>query len=216
MKRRPRAPWVREMGAYLKANDPYRHLVTNSYSTTGEAAVWNLPQIDLTQTHRYGDEGSVKDIAPLILDDAREHDVYHKPHFMGEFGISWRGSDAQFDPKSVGTNLHNGLWASAFSGNAGGASIWWWDSYVHPKNLYGQFTGLAKFAATIDWPRQHFAPLTLPPLSRAGHSSETFSGLDADPHRSLGRKGSLSCRRPSRRFPDRRAAALDTVRPRQT
>ena len=69
------APWVREMAAYLKQNDPYLHLVTNSYSTVGTPAVWNLPEIDLTQTHRYGDEGTMKDIAPVILDDARLHDL---------------------------------------------------------------------------------------------------------------------------------------------
>lgn len=182
------APWVREMGAYLKANDPYKHLVTNSYSTTGEASVWNLPEIDLTQTHRYGDEGSVKDIAPIILDDARQHDIYHKPHFMGEFGISWRGDDSKFDPKAVGTNLHNGLWASAFAGNAGGASIWWWDSYVEPKNMYPQFTGLAKFAATVDWPRRHFASLTLPPPAREQSAPETFIDLVLTPTAAWGEK----------------------------
>jgi hypothetical protein len=182
------APWVREMAAYLKANDPYHHLVTNSYSTTGEAAVWNLPQIDLTQTHRYGDEGSVKDIAPIILDDARAHDLYGKPHFMGEFGISWRGDDAKFDPQSFGTNLHNGLWASALAGNAGGASIWWWDSYVHPKNMYGQFTGLAKFAAAVDWPRRHFAPRTIPAPSRTGNAPEIFRDLVLTPTAAWGEK----------------------------
>ena len=99
----------------------------------GTADVWNLPEIDLTQTHRYGDEGSMKDVAPVILTDAREHDRYPKPHLMGEFGISWRNSDAKFDPTGMATNLHNGLWAGALSGDAGGAAIWWWDNYVHPR-----------------------------------------------------------------------------------
>ena len=182
------APWVSEMATYLKANDPYRHLVTNSYSTTGNPAVWNLPQIDLTQTHRYGDEGSVKDIAPLILDDARQHDGYAKPHFLGEFGISWRGDDSKFDPRGIGTNLHNGLWASALAGNAGGASLWWWDSYVDPKNQYPRFTGLAKFAATVDWPRRRFAPLALPPPSRGPNIPETFSDLVLTPTAAWGEK----------------------------
>jgi hypothetical protein len=34
--------WYAEMASYLKANDPYRHLVTNSYSTTGDAATLSL------------------------------------------------------------------------------------------------------------------------------------------------------------------------------
>ena len=182
------APWVAEMATYLKQNDPYRHLITNSYSTTGNPAVWNLPQIDLTQTHRYGDEGSVKDITPLILDDARLHDHYGKPHFMGEFGISWRGSDSKFDPKGIGTNLHNGLWASALTGNAGGASIWWWDSYVDPQDQYPRFTGLARFAAAVDWPHRRFAPLALPPPTRGRNAPETFSDLVLTPTAAWGEK----------------------------
>ena len=181
-------PWLAEMGTFLKQTDPYHHLVTNSYPTTGTAAVWDLPQMDFTQTHRYGDEGSVKDIAPLILDDARLHDQYGKPHFMGEFGISWRGSDEKFDPSGAGTNLHNGLWASALTGNAGGASLWWWDNYVEPKNEYPRFTGLARFAAAVDWPRRHFAPLALPAPTRASNAPETFTDMVLTPTAAWGEK----------------------------
>ena len=181
-------PWLAEMGTFLKQTDPYHHLVTNSYSTTGTAAVWDLPQMDFTQTHRYGDEGSVKDITPLILDDARLHDRYGKPHFMGEFGISWRGDDSKFDPAGLGTNLHNGLWASALTGNAGGASIWWWDSYVEPKNQYPRFTGLARFAAAVDWPRRRFAPLALPAPTRGPNAPETFTDMVLTPTAAWGDK----------------------------
>ena len=181
-------PWLAEMGTFLKQTDPYHHLVTNSYSTTGTAAVWDLPQMDFTQTHRYGDEGSVKDITPLILDDARLHDRYGKPHFMGEFGISWRGDDSKFDPAGLGTNLHNGLWASALTGNAGGASIWWWDSYVEPKNQYPRFTGLARFAAAVDWPHRRFAPLALPAPTRGPNAPETFTDMVLTPTAAWGDK----------------------------
>ena len=174
-------PWLREMSGYLKAHDAYKHLVTNSYSTVGTADAWNLPDMDLTQTHRYGDEGSLKDVAPVILADARQHDAYSKPHLMGEFGISWRNSDAKFDPEGLATNLHNGLWAGALSGDVGGASIWWWDNYVHPQHLYSQLTGLAKFAATVDWPRRLFRPLDLPPPTRTSSGPETFGDLVLNP-----------------------------------
>lgn len=169
------ASWFSEMAKYLKANDPYRHLVTNSYSTTGTADVWNIPEIDLTQTHRYGDEGSVRDVAPLILSDSKDHDVYKKPHLMGEFGISWRGPDDKFDPNRTATNLHNGLWSAAFSGQPGGAAIWWWDNYVHPRNLYNRFTGFARFVAQIDWPRRAFEPITIAPPIRPATATETFT-----------------------------------------
>ena len=175
-------PWFREMATYLKANDPYRHMVTNSYSTTGPAEVWNIPEIDLTQTHRYGDEGSLPDIAPTLPADARDHDRFAKPHLVGEFGISWRGGDEKYDPSGKGTNLHNGLWASALSGAAGGACIWYWDDYVAPKNLYSQFTGLARFAALTDWSHRDFQPLTVEgPRVVNDKSIETFHDLAVVP-----------------------------------
>lgn len=182
------ASWYTEMAGYLKQNDPYRHLVTNSYSTTGEAEIWNIPDIDLTQTHRYGDEGSLRDIAPVVINDALAHDDYKKPHLMGEFGISWRGGDEKFDPKNSAINLHNGLWSGAMSGNAGGSAIWWWDGYVHPKRwkyadtiphapqqgLYGEFAALAAFVKNIDWPRRDFQPLRLGEPTRRLTGPETF------------------------------------------
>jgi hypothetical protein len=174
------ATWFAEMAKFVKRADPYRRPVTNSYGTTGPAEVWSIPEMDLTQTHRYGDDGSVADIAPDMPSDANAHSVYRKPHLMGEFGISWRGDDGKFDPNGVGTNLHNGLWSSAMAGNAGGACIWWWDSYVHPKNLYPEFTALSRFAAAVDWPRRAFEPLDLrvpaaPAGGPAGHRDLTLS-----------------------------------------
>ncbi len=180
--------WLAEMAHELKRLDPYQHTRTHSYSTTGPAVVWQLPEFDLTQTHRYGDEGSVPDIAPLIVTDTQAHDIYRKPHLMGEFGISWRGPDTQFDPKNTAINLHNGLWASALSGAAGGAAIWWWDNYVHPKNLYATFTGLAKFAATVAWNLRHFEPLALPAALIPATGTETFRDLTLTPSGGWGDK----------------------------
>jgi hypothetical protein len=156
-------PWLAEMGTFVKQLDPYRRPVTNSYSTVGPAAAWNLPQMDLTQTHRYGSNDSpLQDPADVFALDARDHDVYGKPHLVGEFGISWQQPDTAFDPNGTGTNLHNGLWAGALSGDAGGACLWWWDNYVGPKNLWWQYTGLARFVSGIDWAQRQFTPLDLP------------------------------------------------------
>lgn len=156
------ADWFAEMARYLKETDAHQRPVTNSYQITGPAEVWNIPDLDLTQTHRYGDEGSIRDITSYIPGDARVHDPYKKPHLLGEFGINWRGPDIKFDEKGTGTNIHNGLWSSALAGNAGSAMVWWWDNYVAPKNLYGTFTGLARFSQAIDWSHRAFEPLDLP------------------------------------------------------
>jgi hypothetical protein len=182
-------PWFKTMAVYLKAHDPYQHLVTTSYSTTGPAEVWEIPEIDMTQTHRYGDGDSLPDIAPAIATDAREHDRFGKPHLMGEFGISWRGGDDQYDKTGIGTNLHNGLWAGMMSGDAGGAAIWWWDGYVAPKNLYHTFTGPARFAAAVDWSRRRFQPLEVAsPSIGAVNAPETFHDLTLRPSSGWGAK----------------------------
>jgi hypothetical protein len=120
--------------------------------------VWKIPEIDLSQTHNYG-KGDIADHAPVVHDDAQKHFSYAKPHLMGEFGIDWRGPDTKYDPDAAGVNLHNGLWASVCSGDAGAAMIWWWDNYVHPKALYSQFGPLRRFVDTVPWTRGEWKPL---------------------------------------------------------
>lgn len=167
------ADWYAEMANVLQTIDPYGRPVTTSYQTTAPAEIWNIPAMDVSQTHRYGDEGSIRDLAPVLAADAREHSAYKKPHLMGEYGITWRNPDAKFDEKGTGTNIHNGLWASALSGNAGGGMTWWWDNYVAPKKLFGVFRGLAQFTKTIDWPNRAFEPLDVPAPRRPDNGDPT-------------------------------------------
>ena len=159
------AAWIGEMARCLKGTgefaghplDPYGHLVTTTYGT-GE--IWRSPEVDFTQTHHYG-KGDVPDHAPVVHRDALAAARYDKPHLMGEYGIDWRGPDEKYDPDGRAINLHNGLWASALSDNAGGAMLWWWDNYVHPRKLYGHFTPLRRFADTVPWTEAPWKPLAL-------------------------------------------------------
>lgn len=178
--------WYAEMSRELRRLDPYQRPITTSFTTTGPADVWKLPDMDLTQMHRYGDEGSLRDIAPGLPGNARVHDTFQKPHLVGEFGISWRRSDRFFDEKGIGTNLHNGLWSGALSGNAGGAMVWWWDDYVHPNNLYPEFTSLARFAHLVDWPRRKFIPLDLPAPEWTNAPGDRFMDLKLTPESGWG------------------------------
>jgi len=148
------AAWAREMAQFLKGAgpfaapaDPARHLVTNTY---GNPAVWRIPEVDFTQSHHYG-TGNVPDHATVIHADAAAHLAYGKPHLMAEFGIDWRDTDRKYDPDGKGVNLHNGLWAGLASGDAGTGMLWWWDSYVHPLNLYRHFTPVRRFADSVNW-----------------------------------------------------------------
>jgi len=157
------AAWVAEMASYLKGTgafagqpaDPYRHLLT---TTVGTPDIWQNPEIDFTQTHRYG-RGNLPDHAPLVYDDTQRYRRYGKPHLMSEFGIDFRAPDRRYDPDGKGVNLHNALWASALSGDAGSAMIWWWDNYVHPAHLYTHFAPLRQFVDSIPWTAGAWEPL---------------------------------------------------------
>jgi hypothetical protein len=150
------AAWVAEMAKYVKSIDPYNHLVTTTY---GNKDVWQIPEIDITQTHHYG-KGDIPDSAPAIRDDARIHTSFGKPHLMAEFGIDWRKGDENYDLDGKGVNLHNGMWASVASGCAGTAMVWWWDGYVHPKNLYARFTPIRRFVDKVPWTSGPWRPIS--------------------------------------------------------
>ena len=42
--------------------------------------------------------------------------------------------------------------------------IWYWDSYVHPGNLYGRYASIRKFSDTVPWNEGLWEPLNLPVL----------------------------------------------------
>ncbi len=148
------AAWVDEMATYLGDNDVNHHLRTTTY---GNPAVWDLASMDYNQAHDYGSDDSLPDSAPRIADTSWvSTETYRKPFMMGEFGIDWKRGDNDHDPKGIGTNMHNGLWAAVASRSFGTASLWYWDGYVDPFNLYGQFDKVARFARKIDW--THFNP----------------------------------------------------------
>ena len=141
------APWIKEMTAFLRQYDPYQHLVSTSFATKNPPEVLNLPEIDFTQVHSYSYQDPM-DAFPGIYQDMLAV-APTKPVLFAEFGYSAGGEDTKsFD--QVGDHLHIGLWASTFSGFASPAMYWWWDSYIAPLNLWGQFKTLTTFLQGVD------------------------------------------------------------------
>jgi hypothetical protein len=170
--------WMREMAQYLRAIDPYDHLISTSFGDNEQADVWAMPEIDLTQSHIYPGE-QCDDASVPIATSSYAHRAFDKPHLVGEFGIAAFVSDAKYDPNGTGTNLHNGIWASMMSGGAGGASVWWWDDYVHSKKVWREFRAPAAFASRVEWNKRSFEPLPVPPPLRtiASGAAETFADI---------------------------------------
>lgn len=140
-------PWTKEMSDYLASLDPYRHLITTSFwSHTGNPEYWQLPNLDIVQTHLYtNDDGNVADqVRQMSLKQWRE---FQKPHIFGEFGIRSGAGTPESDPQ--GWAIHNALWAGMTSFCAGGPMPWWHENYIDPLNLYFHFTALANFTAGL-------------------------------------------------------------------
>jgi hypothetical protein len=145
--------WHREMSDYLRSLDPYGHLITTSFWTpAGRPDVWDLPNIDIVQTHHY--PNAQVDMARMVADDCREkRDTYQKPHIYGEIGLDSRGT---FDRDKTGIYLHNTCWAALMSGAASTAMSWWHEDYIDKLDLYHVYRGIADFVrdvplSTGDW-----------------------------------------------------------------
>jgi hypothetical protein len=149
--------WHAEMAAFLKRHDVRKHLITTSYALDNhDPQTWNLPDIDLTQTHYYIDDAHLENV---LADGNKSYlNAYDKPTLNGEFGLGGSSGDlSSIDPNGI--YFHNCLWAGLFSGAMGSAASWWWDSYIDPRNLYTHFTGLSNLLPGLPLRAKDFRPV---------------------------------------------------------
>ncbi|HSV72965.1 MAG TPA: hypothetical protein VLH79_04330 [Chthonomonadales bacterium] len=166
--------WNSEMAAHLKGIDPYGHLVSTTF---GSDAVWRCPNIDFTMTHMYGQAGNTADFTERIVRETRALRAHPKPYLLAEFGIDWQGPCSRWDPRGTGVNLHNGAWAALLAGGAGTAMNWWWDSYIHPNNLYRILTPVRRFADAVAWTEHRLEPVDGIVVEGDPRAPETFDDL---------------------------------------
>jgi len=176
--------WHSDLAGYLKATDPFSHLVTTSSaiqdsdgSLTELNAIWALPSVDLVQIHWYQPQtnDTTRDLSAWIDQlEAR----YGKPVIVGELGLPGPNPEINFDPTTFpggtadrehleeGTYLHNAMWSTAMSRSA--SMYWWWGNYIASDATRHRTSGfplnerlvppLGRFMQAEDW-----APLTLAP-----------------------------------------------------
>ncbi len=149
--------WHEEMANYLRELDVNQHLITTSYSNhIYEPITWNLPIMDFTQVHIYREATDTESLHRELVQTYLQS--FRKPMLIGEFGLEHDGNWLSAnDPNGI--FIHNSLWASIVSGAFGTASTWWWDNYIHPRNLYYHFKPVAEFMKSVDLQSQHFAPV---------------------------------------------------------
>jgi hypothetical protein len=134
-------PWIAEMTAYLQQYDPYHHLVSSSYANGTSSTLWKMPELNFAQHHDYSGSDLAK-LLPLVY-NVFTNKAPDKPVFLAELGLGASGADAQ--PALEAIQFHNGIWAAPFSGFAGTAMHWWWDSFVDPQKQWGEYKGIAEF-----------------------------------------------------------------------
>lgn len=140
--------WHDEMAKFIRSNDSYNHMITTSYNgETGSA--YSLKEIDFTNPHNYGYSKKNYNIAlPQALE--KLYKMYNKPILHSEIGLNWESGYETGKADPTGVSLRQQSWAGMLGGGAGGAMNWWWDSWLHPSNLYYQFKGAGAFAKLMN------------------------------------------------------------------
>jgi len=132
--------WHGAMGAHLRSIDPYRHLITSSFTGGSERPdLFALPEMDYSQYHSYNE----KHPADMTARTAGAFwERYRKPFFVSEYGTDWKGWKPDTDPHLRA--LHQAVWSGAFTGAAGTGMTWWWES-IHGNRLYRHWSALSAF-----------------------------------------------------------------------
>lgn len=173
--------WHEEMGEFIKDNDTYGHMVTTSYkASTGPA--FELEVIDYTNIHNYGfyeTSGYWKNDVNSLLDQMPKEastttNKYNKPVFHSEVGVNYENGPltAKEDPNAL--SIHQSLYAGFLGGGIGGGMQWWWDSWIHPNDLYSKYSGAAQYANMLDLTGSDYTAVT--------HGSSTVTSSSGDLH----------------------------------
>jgi hypothetical protein len=150
--------WTREMAAHIKSRDPYGHLVTTSLGLLVVwDELWKMRDIDFAQIHCYlprPDSARLpeeRDAVLAVLKAGERVSGYGKPYHVSEFGyLDLNAVNRTNEKDPTGLHLHNAIWGSLLSGAAGTPSNWWWQRYIHEKNLYNHYASAAGFVDGID------------------------------------------------------------------
>lgn len=170
--------WHDEMAKFLKANDPYQHMVTTSYKASTGAA-FSLDAIDFACPHSYDyAERSILNLLPAVINSV--YNQYKKPVLQAELGVNWQNGASSHAADPNGFSIHQGLWAAMMGGAAGGAMNWWWDSQIHPNNLYSLFKGAAIFSSKLNLSGSDYCLITDIPAITTSNSLTRISGYCFD------------------------------------
>jgi hypothetical protein len=135
--------WHRAMGQWLRANDPYHHLISTSLTGASDRVY-----------HSYGEADPARYVAKLSADMAAR---YRKPVMIGEIGTNHLGWQIHNDPYLRG--FRQGLWGGTLGGSLGTSMAWWWED-IHADNVYPLYTVVRDVMARAGWHDGRWEPAT--------------------------------------------------------
>lgn len=139
--------WCEILSSYVKANDPYRHLVSvhvsNDYSFLNPAHS-TMKTLDFNPLDAY--HHSIPErIIPLAAETAKAGLQFQRPILITEFG----GSPMAAGREHLKIEQHAALWAGVCVPLAGTPMFWWWQ-VVDENNLYMRYVAVSSFIKDID------------------------------------------------------------------
>jgi hypothetical protein len=149
------ANWHATMGAWLKAADPYKRLITTSLTGSSDRPeIWNVRALDFAQYHSYGAAAPATQLPTIVQ---RMMNAYHKPVLLSEYGIDSSGFHVEKDPYFRG--LRQGVWSALMAQTPGTAMSWWWEE-IHARNLYPIYNSVSQFLRKTAIAKGSGGPLT--------------------------------------------------------
>jgi hypothetical protein len=171
--------WHREMGDFIKANDPYDHLVTTSYKTVSHTDAYAFEAFDYVSVHSYDYDN--KPFYPKLISEMEYlWNKYQKPVLFGEIGIDWVSGNGTYLLDPTGITIRQGAWGGLMGGGAGAGSHWWWDSWIEKYDLWDAQQGASIYADYLDLAGKTYTELRKNTAITISNASAGLFGYQTD------------------------------------
>lgn len=151
--------WHKDIGNYLRKNDPYKHILTTSVSSSDDFdKIWSLKEIDYIQVHSYENGDPAQSMYSL---NNYFYDKYKKPNVIGEFGL---GDEKVLNSDPSWRHLNRGLWQTYFSPTPI-LALEWFREELDATDGYSNFTPISIFNKIILKEKGKISTFRLPSIS---------------------------------------------------
>ena len=138
--------WANEIGSYMHAIDPYRHLVTISSGNDHYDKVYGADAVDFINFHSYVFGSNYSTSAPNECYALWQE--FDKPVLVGEMGASGTSESYNHDRDPNGLMNKQTSFSAPMGGSAGGAMTFWWQQ-VNQYDQYSNWTPAANYFKSL-------------------------------------------------------------------